>query len=68
MHCQGGTRSAIASSVLRAKGVADVTNVRGGYGEWTRLGLPTVSDDAGVSAGTGAPGGTPADASPTSAR
>lgn len=68
VHCQGGTRSVIASSVLRAKGVMDVTNVRGGYSEWARLGLPTVSEEAGVSAGTGAPGGTPADAPTTSAR
>jgi hydroxyacylglutathione hydrolase len=46
VHCQGGTRSAIAASVLRAHGVDDVTNVRGGYGEWARAGLPTERGDA----------------------
>ncbi|HXD24176.1 MAG TPA: rhodanese-like domain-containing protein, partial [Gemmatimonadaceae bacterium] len=44
VHCQGGTRSAIAASILLGKGVRDVTNLRGGYEDWRRAGLPTVTD------------------------
>jgi hydroxyacylglutathione hydrolase len=38
VHCQGGSRSAVAASVLRAAGIADVTNVQGGFTEWLRAG------------------------------
>jgi hydroxyacylglutathione hydrolase len=38
VHCQGGSRSAVAASVLRAAGFADVTNVDGGYAAWLRAG------------------------------
>ena len=38
VHCQGGTRSAIASSVLRRSGHEDVANMPGGFGEWERTG------------------------------
>jgi hydroxyacylglutathione hydrolase len=41
VHCQGGGRSAIAASILRAKGFSDVTNLSGGYGEWAREKLKT---------------------------
>ncbi|MDX2182403.1 MAG: rhodanese-like domain-containing protein [Gemmatimonadaceae bacterium] len=34
VQCQGGARSAIAASVLQAAGVADVTNLSGGYAAW----------------------------------
>lgn len=44
VHCQGGTRSAIAASILLGNGVREVSNMRGGYGEWARAGLPTVTD------------------------
>jgi hydroxyacylglutathione hydrolase len=44
VHCQGGTRSAIAASILLGNGVRDVTNLRGGYGDWQRAGLPTAGD------------------------
>ena len=44
VHCQGGTRSAIAASILLGQGVAEVINLRGGYDEWRRAGLPTVED------------------------
>ncbi|MFI5245057.1 MAG: rhodanese-like domain-containing protein [Gemmatimonadales bacterium] len=44
VQCQGGTRSAIAASVLLSLGVSDVINLRGGYDEWTREGLPVVHD------------------------
>jgi hydroxyacylglutathione hydrolase len=40
VQCQGGVRSAIASSVLLALGVSDVINLTGGYNEWTDAGLP----------------------------
>jgi hydroxyacylglutathione hydrolase len=38
VHCQGGSRSAVAASVLRAAGFADVVNVEGGYTAWLRAG------------------------------
>lgn len=44
VQCQGGTRSAIAASVLLAHGVRDVINLRGGYDEWNREALPVVHD------------------------
>jgi hydroxyacylglutathione hydrolase len=40
LQCQGGTRSAIAASVLLAHGVRDVVNLADGYDEWVREGLP----------------------------
>jgi hydroxyacylglutathione hydrolase len=44
VQCQGGTRSAIAASVLLGRGVADVVNLRGGFDEWKREALPVVHD------------------------
>ncbi|HSE52803.1 MAG TPA: rhodanese-like domain-containing protein [Gemmatimonadales bacterium] len=41
VHCQGGGRSAIAASLLQAAGLRDVSNVTGGFGEWSKSGLPT---------------------------
>lgn len=38
--CQGGARSAIAASVLRAHGFDDVINMTGGYADWSALGNP----------------------------
>lgn len=38
VHCQGGSRSAVAASVLQAAGFSDVSNVEGGYAEWARAG------------------------------
>jgi hydroxyacylglutathione hydrolase len=38
VHCQGGSRSAVAASVLRAAGFVDVTNVEGGFAAWLRAG------------------------------
>ncbi|HET6229834.1 MAG TPA: rhodanese-like domain-containing protein [Longimicrobiaceae bacterium] len=40
LHCQGGGRSGIAASVLRAHGVRDVLNMTGGFGKWQASGLP----------------------------
>lgn len=31
VHCQGGARSAIAASLLRAKGLTNVINLTGGF-------------------------------------
>ena len=47
LHCQGGARSAIAASVLRARGLDNVVNMVGGYGAWRQAGLPVTHDDAG---------------------
>jgi hydroxyacylglutathione hydrolase len=41
IHCQGGGRSAIAASLLQAAGHREVSNVAGGFGEWSKTGLPT---------------------------
>ncbi|HEU4453779.1 MAG TPA: rhodanese-like domain-containing protein [Longimicrobium sp.] len=40
VHCQGGARSAIAASVLQARGFRDVLNLTGGYQEWAAAGNP----------------------------
>ncbi|MDQ2665708.1 MAG: MBL fold metallo-hydrolase [Gemmatimonadota bacterium] len=38
LHCQGGGRSAIAASVLRARGMSNVVNMRGGFAAWEAQG------------------------------
>ena len=38
VHCQTGSRSAIAASLLRALGFTDVTTLAGGYAEWRARG------------------------------
>ncbi len=43
IHCQGGGRSAIATSVLERAGRADVANMGGGFAEWERSGNPVES-------------------------
>ena len=40
VQCQSGARSAIAASVLRANGVDQVANLRGGFAAWKEAGLP----------------------------
>ena len=40
VQCQAGGRSAIAASLLRARGVERVANLRGGFGAWRDAGLP----------------------------
>jgi hydroxyacylglutathione hydrolase len=42
VHCQGGARSSIAVSVLRASGIRDVTQADGGYAAWERTHGPAV--------------------------
>jgi len=44
VHCQGGTRSAIAASLLNARGMADVLDMPGGFTEWEGAGLPVARD------------------------
>lgn len=46
LHCQGGARSAIATSLLQKLGVADVTDMVGGFGAWQSAGLTVVRDHA----------------------
>jgi hydroxyacylglutathione hydrolase len=40
VHCQSGSRAAIAASLLRARGVADVRVFSGGFAGWTEAGYP----------------------------
>lgn len=40
VHCQGGGRSAIAASLLAARGITNVINLQGGYSAWTAAGYP----------------------------
>ena len=44
VHCQTGTRSSIAASLLMARGFTDVTNLVGGFEAWRRLGLPVAKE------------------------
>ncbi|MGZ8471479.1 MAG: MBL fold metallo-hydrolase [Gemmatirosa sp.] len=46
VHCQAGARSAIAASVLQARGLTNVVNMVGGYGAWQQAGLPVTRDDS----------------------
>ncbi|MDB4870633.1 MAG: beta-lactamase domain protein [Gemmatimonadales bacterium] len=39
VHCKGGGRSAIAASLLQARGFANVSNLAGGYEDWVKRGL-----------------------------
>jgi rhodanese-related sulfurtransferase/glyoxylase-like metal-dependent hydrolase (beta-lactamase superfamily II) len=45
-YCASGYRSATAASVLRAAGVADVSELVGGYGAWSAAGLPVAAPAA----------------------
>jgi hydroxyacylglutathione hydrolase len=44
VHCESGTRSSIAASLLMARGFSDVTNFDGGFAAWQRAGLPVVTE------------------------
>ncbi len=44
LQCQGGARSAIASSVLLRLGMTNVVNLQGGFAEWAAGGNPVRSD------------------------
>ena len=43
VYCAGGYRSMIASSVMRAAGFKDVSDLIGGFGAWEQAGLPIVT-------------------------
>ena len=43
LHCEGGSRSAIGASVLKAHGIDNVINLTGGMGAWRKAGLPVES-------------------------
>jgi hydroxyacylglutathione hydrolase len=45
LQCAGGTRSAIGASILRSRGVEQVINLIGGYGDWRKANLPTTTDN-----------------------
>jgi hydroxyacylglutathione hydrolase len=44
VHCQSGTRSSVAGSLLRRAGFANVTNFAGGVDAWVKDNLPLVKD------------------------
>ena len=46
VHCQAGTRSAIAVSLLRRLGRAGVANLPGGFAAWRGAGLPETQGSA----------------------
>jgi hydroxyacylglutathione hydrolase len=53
LQCQGGGRSSMAASVLKSRGIPNVINLAGGYGDWSRQGLPVereADDTSGVAA------------------
>ena len=39
MHCKGGYRSSIATSLLRRAGFQDIANLIGGFDAWKTAGL-----------------------------
>ncbi len=51
LHCETGSRSAVAASLLRAHGLARVANLAGGITAWKRAGLP-VETESPAGAGT----------------
>jgi len=42
VHCKGGYRSSIATSILRRGGFRDIANLTGGFDAWKTAGLPHV--------------------------
>jgi hydroxyacylglutathione hydrolase len=40
VHCKGGYRSSIATSILQRAGFRDIANVIGGFDAWKAAGLP----------------------------
>jgi hydroxyacylglutathione hydrolase len=43
VHCKGGYRSSIATSILRRGGFRDIANLIGGFDAWKAAGLPVAS-------------------------
>jgi hydroxyacylglutathione hydrolase len=50
LHCESGSRSAIAASILLARGITNVANLQSGFAAWKQAGFP-VESAAGVAAG-----------------
>ena len=48
VQCQSGARSAIAASVLRARGMKNVVNLVGGFADWQAAGNPVERDTTAV--------------------
>jgi len=46
LHCKGGGRSAIATSLHQARGMSNVSNLTGGYEAWVAHGLETTTEKA----------------------
>ncbi len=46
LHCAGGYRSMIASSILKARGFDNVVNVEGGYGAMKKAGVPVSGQES----------------------
>jgi hydroxyacylglutathione hydrolase len=44
LQCAGGTRSSIAASILRSRGIDQVINLVGGLNGWIKEGLPTETE------------------------
>ena len=44
LHCKGGGRSAIATSFLQSRGLANVANLTGGYEEWVAQGFAVTTE------------------------
>ncbi len=42
VHCKGGYRSSIATSLLRRAGFRDIANLTGGFDAWKTAGLPVM--------------------------
>lgn len=47
VHCQGGSRSAMAASLLQRSGRDDIENMAGGFSEWESEGNPVERNGAG---------------------
>jgi hydroxyacylglutathione hydrolase len=43
VHCKGGYRSSIATSMLRRAGFRDIANLTGGFDAWKAAGLPSAT-------------------------
>jgi hydroxyacylglutathione hydrolase len=54
LACQSGARSAIAASVARARGAANVISLPGGFNAWVAAGQPTERGREAALAGAGA--------------
>ena len=45
VHCKGGYRSSIATSILRRAGFRDIANLTGGFDAWKTAGFPSTIPD-----------------------